>query len=77
MAAGALPAFNKMNKKDIEKLEKVQKSAARYATNTYMQRTPGTVTKLPKDLQWESLEHQRSFARLQCRCSTRQTTALY
>ena len=51
--------------KDIEKLEKVQRTAARYATNTYTQRTPGTVTNLLSNLQWEPLEERRSSARLQ------------
>ena len=51
--------------KDKDKLEKIQKTAARYATNNYTQRTPGTVTSLLQQLQWESLEDRRSVARLQ------------
>ena len=51
--------------KDIDKVEKVQRSAARYATNIYADRTPGVVTSILRDLQWDTLESRRSSARLQ------------
>ncbi|KAL8589391.1 hypothetical protein ACOMHN_021543 [Nucella lapillus] len=35
---------------DINNLERVQRRAARYATNTYMEQAPGTVTTLLQDL---------------------------
>ena len=43
---------------DIQKLEKVQRSAARYIFNNYKM-TPGTVTSLLDKLQWDSLEDRR------------------
>ena len=51
--------------KNIDNLEGVQRSAARYVTNTYSDRTPGTVTRLLNKLQWDSLENRRSNNRLQ------------
>ncbi|KAL8575235.1 hypothetical protein ACOMHN_042356 [Nucella lapillus] len=50
---------------DINKLERVQRRAARYATNTYMEQAPGTVTTLLQDLRWDTLENRRSSTRLQ------------
>ncbi|KAL8604766.1 hypothetical protein ACOMHN_017731 [Nucella lapillus] len=50
---------------DINKLERVQRRAARYATNTYMEQAPGTVTRLLQDLRWDTLENRRSSTRLQ------------
>ena len=50
-------------KSDINKIEKVQRSAARYIFNNYKM-TPGTVTSLLDQLQWESLEERRLLLRL-------------
>ncbi|KAL8625338.1 hypothetical protein ACOMHN_044481 [Nucella lapillus] len=54
-----------MIKIDINKLERVQRRAAMYATNTYMEQAPGTVTTLLQDLRWDTLENRRSSTRLQ------------
>ena len=43
--------------KDIRLLEKVQLRAARYVTNNYTDRSPGTVTSMLEYLKWTSLEH--------------------
>ena len=50
-------------KGDCQKLEKVQRSAARYIFNNY-QRIPGTVTGLLEKLQWDTLEERRQVNRL-------------
>ena len=44
---------------DIRLLEKVQRRAARYVTNNYRDRLPGTVTSMLENLKWSSLEHGR------------------
>ena len=51
-------------KQDVDLLETVQRKAARYACNCYLERSPGTVTALLERLQWESLEKRRSLSRL-------------
>ena len=48
---------------DIQKLEKVQRSASRYVFNNY-ERKPGTVTSLLQTLQWDTLEDRRELSRL-------------
>ena len=50
-------------KKDILKLEAVQRRAARFVKNEY-NRTPGTVTSLYRDLQWDTLAKRRKVLRL-------------
>jgi len=50
--------------KDIQLLEKVQRRAARYACNNYHDRSPGAVTRLLQQLQWDSLEQRRHHNRL-------------
>ena len=50
--------------KDKESLEKVQRQAARYVFNNYTDRTPGTVTTMLTNLNWESLERRRRIQRL-------------
>ena len=45
--------------KVIQLLEKVQFRAARYGTNTYTDRSPGTVTSMLENLKWTSLEQKR------------------
>ena len=43
----------------IQRLEQVQRQAARLATGNYYSRDPGCVTNMLKDLQWEPLQHRR------------------
>jgi hypothetical protein len=50
--------------KDVQLLEKVQRRAARYACNNYRDRSPGAVTQLLQQLQWDSLEQRRLHNRL-------------
>ena len=47
-----------------QKLENVQRMAARFVHSAYTDRTPGCVTKMVQDLGWESLEHRRYISRL-------------
>ncbi|KAK6167049.1 hypothetical protein SNE40_021157 [Patella caerulea] len=51
-------------RKNIKSLESVQRRAARFATSNYSDRTPGSVTSILQDLQWESLETRRVRSRL-------------
>ena len=48
----------------ITALEQVQRRAARYVCNEYHSRTPGCVTKMIDDLNWEPLEVRRRHERL-------------
>lgn len=43
----------------LQLLEQVQWRAARYVTNNYTDRWPGTVASMLKNLKWSSLEQQR------------------
>ena len=58
----ASPVWNPSLQKNIHELEKVQRSAARFATNNYKERTAGTMTRLLKSLKWDSLEYRRKQA---------------
>ena len=49
--------WDPQQQKDIRLLEKVQLRAARYVTNNYTDRSPGTVTSMLEYLKWTSLEH--------------------
>ena len=49
---------------DIKALEEVQRRAARYVFNDYTTRTPGCVTDMVKDLEWESLHDRQQISRL-------------
>ena len=49
---------------DINKLERIQKQAARFITGDYKSREEGCVTKMIHDLGFESLQERRSFNRL-------------
>ena len=40
------------------RLEKIQRQAARFVHASYTARTPGCVTKVLQDLGWDSLEHR-------------------
>ncbi len=46
----------------IQKLEMIQKRAARFTTNTYDKTT--SITQLVKDLNWDTLQHRRTANRL-------------
>ena len=46
-----------------DKIEKVQKKAARFVENNYC-REPGTMTKMLEDLHWPTLETRRKYMRL-------------
>ena len=50
--------------KDIKALEQVQRRAARYVLNDYSTRTPGCVSNMVNQLQWDSLETRRRSDRL-------------
>ena len=50
--------------REINQLETVQRRAARFATKTYYDRTPGCVTNLLKDLKWDSLQNRHQILRL-------------
>ena len=49
---------------DINKLEKVQRQAARFVHSNYFDRTPECVSKMVSDLGWEPLQKRRQFDRL-------------
>ena len=49
---------------DIEKLERVQRQAARFITGDYHSREEGSVTKMLETLELETLERRRSSCRL-------------
>ena len=48
----------------IQELEKVQRRAARFVFNSYTDTTPGHVTNLVQQLNWEPLESRRTKNRL-------------
>jgi hypothetical protein len=50
--------------KHIDKIEMVQRRAARFVNNNYWDRTPGCVTNMINKLGWESLEERRKNIRL-------------
>ena len=50
--------------KKIGELEQVQRRAARFVYNDYRTRTPGCVTNMLRDLDWNSLEERRRQSRL-------------
>ena len=49
---------------DIDKLERVQRQAARFITGDYKTREEGCVTRMLETLELSSLEQRRSFNRL-------------
>ena len=49
---------------DASSLERVQRRAARFVVNNYTERTPGCVTNILKDLEWDPLSYRRSTNRL-------------
>ena len=48
----------------IQSLESVQRRAARFVKGNFYERSPGCVTTMLRDLQWESLETRRLKSRL-------------
>ena len=60
----ASPVWDPYQQTDIKALEQVQRRAARYVFNDYSTRTPGCVTKMLDDLEWEPLEVRRRHDRL-------------
>ena len=48
----------------INQLEAVQRRAARFCLNDFKSRSPGAVTKMLRDLEWESLADRRQTSRL-------------
>ena len=48
----------------IQTLEQIQKRAARFVMNDFMTRTPGCVTRMQKDLGWDTLQNKRRDSRL-------------
>lgn len=48
----------------IQAIEQVQRRAARFVFNDYSTRTPGCVSNMIKDLNWQSLEQRRKHSRL-------------
>ena len=51
------------HQKDIDKIENVQRQAARFVANNYS-KTPGTVSNIIQDLKWNSLQSRRQQFRL-------------
>ena len=49
---------------DINRLEQVQRRAARFVTRNYWERTPGCVSSMITNLGWDSLAHRRRTQRL-------------
>ena len=60
----ASPIWDPYQQTDIKSLEQVQRRAARYVFNDYSTITPGSVTKMLDDLEWEPLEVRRRHDRL-------------
>ena len=60
----ASTAWDPHLRRDITKIEQVQRRAARYVTNNYSDKTPGSVTKMLDDLGWDTLEERRKRTRL-------------
>ena len=60
----ASPLWDPYQQTDIKALEQAQRRAARYVFNDYSTRTPGCVTKMLDDLEWEPLEVRRRHDRL-------------
>ena len=56
--------WNPYLKQNINKLEKTQRMAARFITGDYKSRTPGSMTKMLKDLSLPSLHDRRRELRL-------------
>ena len=60
----AATVLDPMQNNQIKKLEQVQRRAARFVYDDYSIMTPGSVTDMLKDLNWESLESRRTQNKL-------------
>jgi len=60
----ASTVWDPIQAKKIGQLEQVQRRAARFVYNDYRTRTPGCVTNMLRDLDWNSLEERRRQSRL-------------
>ena len=60
----ASPVWDPHQQANIKALDQVQRPAARYVFNDYLTRTPGCITKMLNDLEWEPLEVRRRHDRL-------------
>lgn len=58
------PVWDPYKNNQIAQIEQVQRKAARYVFNDYRSRTPGAVTNMIQNLEWESLESRRTKCRL-------------
>jgi hypothetical protein len=56
--------WNPYIKGDIDKLEKIQNRAIRFIKKDYKTRTPGSITKMRKELELDTLEERRTSLRL-------------
>ena len=61
----ASTVWDPYRQKHIKAVEQVQRRAARYVCNNCTDRTPGCVTGMIQDLQWDSPEDRRHTSRLQ------------
>jgi len=52
--------WNPYLKGDIDKLEKIQNRANRFIKNDSKTRTPGSITKIRKELELDTLEERRT-----------------
>ena len=59
----ASAAWNPHSQNNIQTLEGIQRQASRFCTNNYV-REPGSVTKLLKELGWETLQTRRKSKRI-------------
>ena len=59
----ASPVWDPHLQANIKAFEQVQRRAARYVFNDFSTRTPGCVTKMLDDLEWEPLEVRRRHGR--------------
>ena len=60
----AAAAWDPRRAEDVNRLDKVQRRAARYVCNNYSDRSPGCVTAMINSLGWESLSDRRRTLRL-------------
>jgi len=56
--------WNPYIKGDIDKLEKIQNRAIRFIKKDYKTRTPGSITKMRKELELDTLQERRTSLRL-------------
>ena len=61
----ASTVWDPYQQKHIKAVEQVQQRPAHYVCNNYTDRTPGCVTSMIQDLQWDRLEDCRHTSRLQ------------